>query len=156
VRSLSRLLLLIVLGAAARAPASCEAAALAAQHQDAATIARLEQAWTQAFLSGDTDFERCLLTADFTEILRDGQVAGLAHELALAARNRGRPPRAPATEPGLVLMHGNVAVAYGVSRGTASDGSVRATRYADYYLWEEGAWHAFFAQQTPLTVPEPR
>jgi hypothetical protein len=147
------LLLLVSFVAWGSGHASCHQAVLEAQRKDVATVQRLELAWTQAFLSGDVDFERCLLTEDFTEILRDGTVTRLEHELALAAQHRGRAAQPPAVAPGEVYIHGDVAVAYGASRAQAADGAVRATRYADYYLWEHGRWRAFFAQQTPIVNP---
>ena len=87
--------------------------------------------------------ERCLLASDFTEILRTGEVKFLADELYLAAKNRGKNLAIPDLPKANVLMHGNLAVAYGLS-------SSKKTRYADSYLWENGAWHVLFAQQTQL------
>jgi hypothetical protein len=141
------------LGLACGAQADCHSGALAGQQRDVATIQRLEHAWSVAYLSGDVEFERCLLTADFTEIMRDGSVRGLRDELALAERNHGRSAARVSLPPGEVLMHGAVAVAYGVSPPGAAPGSPRATRYADYYVWQDGGWRVFFAQQTPLSVP---
>jgi hypothetical protein len=47
-----------------------------------------------------------------------------------------------------VLLHENAAVAYGVSVVKSSDGQVMTRWYSDTYLWKNGQWHAFFAQQT--------
>jgi hypothetical protein len=90
------------------------------------------------------------LTPDFTEIVRSGELKVLTDELTFAAKNLGKNLPIPDQPKGAVLIHGNVAVAYGVSKATGADGKPRATRYADYYVWEDNAWHAFFAQQTPL------
>jgi hypothetical protein len=46
----------------------------------------------------------------------------------------------------VAYLHGDIA--YGISKSTGADGKPRTTRYADYYIWENEAWHAFFAQQT--------
>lgn len=135
---------------AAKAQTACNSPALANQRADAATIQRLEKAWTAAYLKGDLEFERCLLTADFTEIMRTGEVKVLADELDFARKNIGKSLPIPDVPEGTVFIHGSVAVAYGVSSSTAADGSVRKTRYADYYVWERGSWHAFFAQQTAV------
>jgi hypothetical protein len=54
--------------------ADCDQTALKDEHKDAATLQRLELAWSDAFTKGDMDFERCLLTPDFTEITRTGLV----------------------------------------------------------------------------------
>jgi hypothetical protein len=45
----------------------CQVQPLLNQREDVATILHLEQEWTRAYLRGDTDFELCLLTPDFTE-----------------------------------------------------------------------------------------
>ena len=64
--------------------------ALKAQQRDAATIQRLENAWTVAYLKADTNFELCLLSSDFTEIVRSGEVKFLSDELAFARKNEGK------------------------------------------------------------------
>jgi len=117
------------------------------EQRDVATIERLENEWSLAYLRGDTAFEQCLLTRDFREILRTGKVVFLPDELDLARNNQGKNLPLPTLPKPTVMLHGNVAVAYGTS---TSQGKTRETHYADYYLWEDGAWHAFFAQQTSV------
>jgi hypothetical protein len=132
--------------------AGCGSAALLDQRRDADTIERLEKTWTQAYLSGDTDLERCILSEDFTEILRTGELKTLQDELALAAANQGKQLPMPKYAKGVVLLHGGVAVAYGTTASRAFDGSLREMRYADFYVWDsDRRWHAFFAQQTDVT-----
>lgn len=131
---------------------NCRLLALAEQHQNAATIERLETAWSVAYLRGDTNFERCLLAPDFTEIIRSGEIKFLTDELALAENNRGKNLPIPDLPKVEVFLHGNVAVASGISKATGADGKSHTTRFADYYVWENGAWYAFFAQQTPVTA----
>jgi hypothetical protein len=146
------LLLASLLSLAAPAYGACGQEALQHERKDVATIQTLETAWSVAFLQGDTELERCLLTPDFTEILRDGSVQVLADELGFAAKNRGKNLPIPDLPKGAVLIHGVVAVAYGLSTSTGKDGKLRMTRYADYYVWEESSWHAFFAQQSELSA----
>ena len=140
--------MLCVTSARAAENAVCHAPTLQHEEKNEATIQRLENAWSVAYLRGDTNFERCLLTSDFTEILRSGEVRGLSGELALAAKNKGKDMRIPNFPRATVFIHGNVAVAYGVVRSADANGQARDTRYADYYVWENGSWRAFFAQQT--------
>jgi hypothetical protein len=64
--------------------------ALKGQQRDVATIQRLENAWTIAYLKADTNFELCLLSKDFTEIVRSGEVKFLADELTFARKNEGK------------------------------------------------------------------
>jgi hypothetical protein len=147
--NLAFLLLILVLASSLKVKATaCNMPALMHQHRDAATVQHLENAWSTAYLRGDIELERCLLTPDFTEILRTGEVKALADELEFAMKNKGKNLAIPELPKSTVLMHGNVAVGYGTSRSTGTDGQPRTMRYADYYVWEGGAWHAFFAQQT--------
>lgn len=145
--ALSLLFIVSLLPLASRAADTCGQAVLKGERKDVATVQALERAWSEAFLKGDTAFERCLLTPDFTEITRDGVVKVLADELALAAGNRGKglPPPAPLEIP--VMIHGDVAVAY-VAVPHSKDGKRFSVYNADYYAWEGGAWHAYFSQQT--------
>ena len=131
--------------------AYCDTPVLRHQRRDIATLERLEQAWTTAYLTGDTDLERCILSDDFTEILRTGEVKTLLDELSLAAANQGKQLTIPEYPKGTVLLHGAVAVVYGTTSTRALDGSPREMQYADYYVWDpSGHWHAFFAQQTDV------
>jgi len=141
-------LALILTPSLVRAANACDAPSLQRQSPDAATIVRLENAWSLAYLRGDPDFERCLLTSDFMEIMASGEIKSLADELEMAARNRGKNLAISPLPTPKVLLHGTVAVAYGTSRSTGPDGKPRVKLYADYYIWENGAWRAFFAQQT--------
>jgi hypothetical protein len=82
---------LVFLSSVLEAKNNCQNPALLHQRRDVATIESLELEWTHAYLRGDTDFEECLLTPDFTEIMRNGDIKDLAAELALAAKNKTNP-----------------------------------------------------------------
>jgi hypothetical protein len=142
------LLILLALSSPLHAQTTCGMDALKGQQRDVATIQRLENAWTIAYLKADTNFELCLLSKDFTEIVRSGDVKFLSDELEFARKNEGKNLPIPKLPEPTVLLHDNVAVAYGTSQSTGPDGKIKETRYADYYVWENGKWHAFFAQQT--------
>jgi len=141
------LCLAFLLPLASRADDACGQVALKNEHKDAATIQVLETAWSVAYLQGDTDLERCLLTPDFAEILRSGEMRTLAGEMANAAKNKGKNLPIPTLPQSTVLIHGDVAVAYSLSQST-DDGKAISVRNADYYVWEDGDWHAYFSQQT--------
>ena len=83
------------------------------------------------------------------QIVRSEQVKFLSHELAFARKNEGKNLPIPKLPEPTVLLHDNVAVAYGTSQSTAPDGKIKETRYADYYIWQNGKWHVFFAQKRP-------
>ena len=126
----------------------CDFPQLKNQQKDAATIQRLETAWSEAFLRGDTTFMSCLLAPDYTEIMRSGELKKLSDELAMAEKNRGKDLKMPELPKPQVLIHENVAIAYASSIGKSSDGKSQTRWYSDTYLWKDGQWHAFFAQQT--------
>lgn len=130
----------------------CDFPELKNQQKDVATIQRLELAWTEAYLRADTDFMSCLLAPDFAEIMRSGELKTLSDELAMAEKNRGK-NRKMSEEPKIqVLLHENVAIAYGNTIVNSTDGTKETRWYSDTYLWKEGQWHAFFAQQTAAVV----
>lgn len=131
----------------------CNFSALKNQERDAATIQRLETAWSEAYLSGDTGFMSCLLAPDYTEIMHSGELKTLSDELAMAEKNRGKHLTMPDDLPkARVLIHENVAVAYGDSIVKRADGKQESRWYSDTYLWKDGQWHAFFAQQTAAAI----
>lgn len=132
------------------AHAECSQTELTHERKDAATIESLETAWTTAFLKGDAEFERCLLSPDFTEILKNGDLEGLDGELQLALANKGKNLPIPGMPKITVHMHGDVAVAFGTSLPKIVGGKKQSMRYADYYIWEQGQWRVFFAQQSAL------
>jgi hypothetical protein len=135
---------------AACADDKCSRAELQGQSRDIATVQRLENAWSIAYLKGDEDLEECLLTPDFTEILGDGSIKHLQDELALARNNKGKGLIIPSFPATTVLLHGSVAAAYGTSESEGSNGKRRQKRFVDYYVWEDREWHVYFAQQTFL------
>jgi hypothetical protein len=136
---------------AATANADCARPVLVHEAQDTATIQRLETAWSLAYLTGDTEFEACLLTPDFTEIMSNGRIDHLGEELALAEKNKGKEVTNPALPATTVHIHGNVAVAYGISSKKMIDGKPYQSWFADYYIWTNGGWHVYFAQQTSFS-----
>ncbi|HEV2288206.1 MAG TPA: nuclear transport factor 2 family protein [Candidatus Acidoferrales bacterium] len=142
--------LFVLLAAPSWAAGSCSLPQLANQRENAATIQHLEHAWSMAFLTGDTQLEGCLLSPDYREIRRNGELKYLRDELEMAAKNRGKNLKIPRIPEVTVMIHENVAVAYALSSFTAPDGKLRATRSADFFIWKDGEWHAFFSQQTPV------
>jgi hypothetical protein len=151
-RTMQRLFCICLIVFAADARADCARPALAHQRRDAATIQRLESAWTFAYLSGDAEFEACLLTPDFTETMGNGSINHLSEELGLAEKNKGKAVTAPNMPMVTIHIHGDVAVAYGISSEKLIDGKPHRSYFADYYVWKNGIWHVYFAQQTSFAV----
>jgi hypothetical protein len=152
-RAVAKLAVATLFACSAAARADCDRPALKNQTHNVETIQRLENAWSTAYGTGDTEYEACLLTQDFMEIRGDGKINKLEDELAQAAKHKGQTPAAPSDRP-LVHLHGDVAVAYGVSSSARMvDGKPYKRYYADYYVWKDGGWRVFFAQQTSFPVP---
>jgi hypothetical protein len=131
---------------------NCNFSQLKNQQDDAATVQRLEIAWTEAYLRADTGFMSCLLAPDFTEIMRSGEVKTLSDELAMAEKNRGKDLKMSVLPRIQVLLHENVAIAYGNTIVKRPNGKKEIRWYSDSYLWKDGQWHAFFAQQTAAVL----
>ena len=146
--------LFVLFAAPSWAASPCNLPQLANQRKDAATIQHLEDAWSTAFLRGDTELESCLLSPDYREIRRSGEMGFLRDELAMAAKNRGKNLKIAQLPEVTVMIHDDVAVAYALSSSTGPDGKPRRTRSADFFVWKDGEWHAFFSQQTPVPDPE--
>jgi hypothetical protein len=140
--------LLPFMSAHAQAQDPCELESLMHQQRDEATIHRLEALWNVAIAQGDTGFERCLLTADFVEILSTGELKTRADELGSTAKNKGRQQRTPELPPITILMRGNVAVARAIWKPT--DAARESDQIADCFVWENGFWHILFSQLTPI------
>ena len=132
------------------AEGACNVPELANQKQDAATVQPLENAFTTAFLKGDTDFEKCLLLPNYAEISRSGKWRELSEELESTARNRGKNLSVSDMPKVDVLMHGEAAIAHGFFTFTTPDGKSLSTRFSDVYVWKGHAWHVLFSQQTPI------
>lgn len=138
---------------ATNAGATCNNEAFVNEKRNVSTILTIESEWNSAFLGGDTEFMTCLLTPDFTEIMKNGSVYHRSDELALTKKNRSTVKKAAALPQITVLLHDDVAVAYGLASEHQIKGILHKNYYADYYVWTNGSWHAVFAQWTPALVP---
>jgi Domain of unknown function (DUF4440) len=126
----------------------CTTPALINQQKDAATIRHLETSWNTAITQGDATFEDCLLTADFMEILSNGELKTRTDELAFTTKNKGQHKPPPQLPPFTIVIHGDVAMAHATWTSTASKRP--PDKIVDYFIWENGSWHVFFSQSTPI------
>ncbi len=140
--------LLPFIAAQAQTKDPCEQQLPPHQQKDAATIQQIETSWNLAITRGDSSFERCLLTEDFQEILNKGELKALADELAMTDKNKGKNRPPPPMPPLTVVVHGNVAVAY--ATWVPTDPTKKSDQTADFFVWENGAWHVLFSQSTPV------
>src|SRR5262249_16638324 len=141
------LVLVFLFSVFAQAQTNCSRPELQNQARDAATIQRLENAWSTAYLKGDIDLEKCLLLPEFVEIFSDGTIKHLDDELELARVNQGKNLPIPNFPAVTVTLQGNAAAAYGVAESKGS-GKQRRWWFVDHYVWEANRWQVYFAQQT--------
>jgi hypothetical protein len=140
--------LLPIISAHAQSKDPCEAQLPAHQQKDEATIQQIETAWNLAIARGDSSFERCLLTADFKEILSKGELKTLTDELGFTEKNKGKNRPIPTLPPITVLIHGSMAVAY--ATWVPTDPNKKSDQTSDVFIWENGSWHVVFSQSTPV------
>ncbi|HEV2298555.1 MAG TPA: nuclear transport factor 2 family protein [Candidatus Acidoferrales bacterium] len=145
------LLLAALWASQAGAKTRCDLPELAHQKKDAATIRRLENLWSEAFLTGNTKIMSCLLDPNYTEISRSGELQYFAEEIGMASRNRDKNLMMPQLPDPNVELHENVATAHGQGMATTtSDGKQVANSYADFFVWKNGRWQAFFSVKIPV------
>jgi hypothetical protein len=119
----------------AQAKDACNLRSLAHQQRDEATIQNLETAWNIAMSRGDTDFELCLLTPDFMEILPNGELKTLTDQLGFTEKNQEQNKPVAELPKIKVLIHGNVAVAHATWKPTEANRKPDQT--ADFFIWEK-------------------
>jgi hypothetical protein len=130
------LLTLLLLSAA-----SCQDHQLPNQRLDAASVRRVDSAWSAAYVRGDTTFLRCLLAADYRGFSSKGVLSDANEEVAKAGRH-GKPD-APldAFPKAEVQVHGATGIVGGLVPGK---------RWTDIYVFEKGVWHAILSVDQPL------
>ena len=123
------------------AAASCQDHQVPNQRMDAASVRRVDSAWSAAYTRADTTFLRCLLAPDYRGFNRAGVLANADVEIARALRN-GNPKNPLDAFPNAeVQVHGATGVVGGLVPGK---------RWTDVYVFENGAWHAILSVDQPL------
>ena len=130
--------------------ANCDAPAQLVQARDAATVRRLVTAWETSERTGDIAFGKCLLDRGFVGILADGKIETFAGELEATSRRANGHSFTSDRSEITVLMHGNAAVAYGRRPAPLSRNHRETIPFADYLVWENSSWHAYFSNQTKV------
>lgn len=131
------------------APHACRMPSLVEQKRDEATVRRLEKAWQLSYVTGNVETRKCLLDRGFLAILAAGKMKKFEDELsATKPANNGASSLDRRPVPSKILVHGNAAVAYGRTNTNFPDAQTPGIPFADYFVWEHDAWHAYFSQQT--------
>lgn len=120
---------------------------LGQQSADAASIKRVEQAWTDAFLHGGTDYLQCLLTPDYVSVSAKGVPRDRTAIIGFAEKNKGKNTPVPSLPDPTIQIYGNTAVVRSDSPA-AADGKYPAMYSSDIFAFQDGAWHAVYSQHT--------
>jgi len=119
---------------------------LGAQKADAASLERVEDAWNEAFIRGNTDYLECLLVPDFVTVTPHGR-RDRAWELEHARQNRGSTAPIPHFSGTVFQIDGSTGIAKLYKPGSA-DGQHPATQLADVFTFQDGEWRAVYSQHT--------
>jgi len=120
---------------------------LGQQSADAVSIKRVEQAWTDAFLHGGTDYLQCLLTQDYVSVSAKGVPRDRMAIIGFAEKNKGKDTPMPSLPEPTIEIYGNTAVVRSDSPA-APDGKYPAMYSSDIFAFQDGAWHAVYSQHT--------
>jgi hypothetical protein len=118
---------------------------LGPQSPDAASLQRVEEKWSEAFMRGKTDYLNCLLSPDYVSISPKG-AHDRAWELETAGKHKTSTEPIPNT-PGMIFeVHGSTGV---MRLFKPTDGRWPAQYMADIFSFQDGAWRAVYSQHTP-------
>lgn len=139
------LLFLVTVGAIPLLAADC-VKLLGPQSADAASLERVEDAWNEAFMRGNTDYLECLLVPDFVTVTPHGK-RDRVWELEHARQNRGNTAPIPQVTGTVFQIEGSTGIAK-LYKPPSADGQHPATRLADVFSFQDGAWRAVYSQHT--------
>jgi hypothetical protein len=119
---------------------------LGPQTADAVSLQRVEDAWNEAFMRGNTDYLECLLVPDFITVTPHS-TRDRAWELEHARQNRGSITAIPHFSGTVFQIEGSTGIAR-LYKAASADGQHPATYLADVFTFQNGAWRAVYSQHT--------
>lgn len=119
---------------------------LGPQAADAASLQRVEDAWNEAFMRGNTEYLECLLAPDFATVTPHG-TRDRAWELEHARQNRGSTTPILHFSGTVFQIEGSTGIAR-LYKAASADGLHPATYLADVFTFQDGAWRAVYSQHT--------
>ena len=119
---------------------------LGPQAADAASLERVEDAWNEAFMRGNTDYLECLLVPDFVTVTPHGK-RDRAWELEHARQNRGSSAPILHFSGTVFQIEGSTGIVK-LHKPASVDGQHPATQLADVFTFQDGAWRAVYSQHT--------
>ena len=141
-------MLAILLALAAAAPAAVPAS------PDEREIVRLELAWRQARIDGDTAFLERFYAPEFHVHTEDGRRVDRADDIGLFARRDIRPETIKPSAM-IVQLYGDAALVTGIDDIVGSYKGHRGSthyRFADMLVRRDGRWQLVLQQATPVPV----
>jgi hypothetical protein len=123
---------------------------LGPQAANAASLARVEDAWNEAFMRGNIDYLECLLVPDFVTVTPHGK-RDRAWELEHARQNRGSSAPILHFAGTVFQIKGTTGIAK-LYKPESADGQHAATQLADVFTFQAGAWRAIYSQHTFVEV----
>lgn len=142
----SLLVLVLVAGGGLPLLAADCAKVLGRQNADAASLERVEDAWNEAFMRGNTEYLECLLVPDFVTVTPHGK-RDRAWEPEHAWQNRGSTPPILHFSGTVFQIEGTTGIAK-LYKPASADGQHPATQLADVFTFQDGAWRAIYSQHT--------
>lgn len=123
---------------------------LGEQKADAASLKRVEDRWTEAFMRGGTEYLECLLAPEYASVSPKGP-HDRTWELEHAAKNKGSSTPIPDV-PGMTFeIYGNTGVMR-LFKPASADGRQAAQYMADIFAFQDGAWRAVYSQHTVVAT----
>ena len=126
---------------------------LGAQKADAASIKKVEDAWSGAYMNGGTEYLECLLAPDYVSVSAKGvprdKAVIVAGAQKNAQQNKGKSTPLPDLPQPKIQVYGNTAV---VQSSLAADpnGKYPAMYSSDVFAFQGGVWRAIYSQHTAV------
>jgi hypothetical protein len=139
-------------GAARQDPKTSRCNARTSAHRaDADSVRQVEREWTEAFLTGDTDYLECLLEPDYESVWYTGEVRSRQAIIDKARAHREKPLPMPTPNNPVVQVHGDAAISRNdVDMIDPVTKQRRRIRFLDVFAFYDGRWHGVYTQDVAL------
>lgn len=126
---------------------------LGQQKPDAASIKKVEDAWSDAYTNGETDYLDCLLSPDYVSVSARGvprdKAAIVSGAQKNAQQNKGKSAAMPDLPQPKIQLYGNTAVVQS-SLPADPNGKYPAMYSSDVFAFQDGVWRAVYSQHTAV------
>ncbi len=126
---------------------------LGQQKADAASIKKVEDAWSDAYMNGGTEYLECLLSPDYVSVSAKGvprdKAVIVAGAQKNAQQNKGKSTLLPDLPQPKIQLYGNTAVVQS-SLAADANGKYPAMYSSDVFAFQDGVWRAIYSQHTAV------